>query len=140
VFACVWVMRMFGSVSITSGGSRRVLAISDVMAIVDAVQSFRRDRHRLPSPDEGVGSLVVGHYLDQLPIDPWGRLYVYTADGERFQVTSLGADGAAGGKGEAADIDSNDLSLRIGLTEPLQPTPAVGPNGERDTSESGRRG
>lgn len=36
--------------------------------------------------------------------DPWGRPYRYTADGNRFSVETLGADGQAGGSGADADV------------------------------------
>lgn len=39
-----------------------------------------------------------------LPVDPWGRAYLYTTDGQTYRVYSLGADGKPGGTGEATDI------------------------------------
>ena len=49
-----------------------------------------------------------GPYLknDQALKDPWGRPYLYKAPGQHgeFDVYSLGADGAEGGSGEAADV------------------------------------
>lgn len=31
-----------------------------------------------------------GPYLPELPLDPWGHPYVYTKDGQTFDVTSTG--------------------------------------------------
>ena len=47
-----------------------------------------------------------GGYLSELPIDPWGRPYLYLSPGEHGEVDiySLGADGLSGGEGQAADI------------------------------------
>jgi len=40
------------------------------------------------------------------PLDPWGRAYAYSVDANTQQVSlsSLGADGAAGGSGDATDV------------------------------------
>jgi general secretion pathway protein G len=44
--------------------------------------------------------------LPELPIDPWGRPYLYLSPGENGEVDlySLGADGLSGGEGQNADI------------------------------------
>ena len=52
-----------------------------------------------------------GPYLKKaLPIDPWGRPYVYHSPGENnsdtYDLLSLGRDGAPGGTGEDVDITS----------------------------------
>lgn len=41
-------------------------------------------------------------------LDPWGRPYLYKSPGEHGEagLSSLGADGQAGGTGENADVDS----------------------------------
>ena len=47
-----------------------------------------------------------GGYLPELPIDPWGRPYLYLSPGENGEIDlySLGADGLSGGEGQNADI------------------------------------
>ena len=47
-----------------------------------------------------------------VPADPWGHNYIYRAPGEHgaFDIISLGADGAEGGSGVAADISLNTLT------------------------------
>src|SRR3546814_21056899 len=47
-----------------------------------------------------------GGYVRRLPADPWGNPYQYRQPGERgaFDIFSFGADGAAGGEGDGADI------------------------------------
>jgi len=78
---------------------------------------------RYPTTAEGLQALVaaggggggVGRnynpdgYLEKVPIDPWGNLYAYASDGQQFIIKSFGADGAEGGDGKNADIDSRDL-------------------------------
>jgi len=43
-----------------------------------------------------------------VPVDPWGRPYLYRFPGEKnagaFDLESLGRDGKAGGDGEDADV------------------------------------
>lgn len=50
---------------------------------------------------------------DMVPVDAWGRPFVYATQGdEAFTLLSLGADGAEGGEGENADISFGDLQRR----------------------------
>lgn len=49
-----------------------------------------------------------GPYLAEgkLPTDPWGKAYSLVAQGDgRVRIYSLGSDGAAGGEGEARDVE-----------------------------------
>ena len=47
-----------------------------------------------------------GGYLAELPMDPWGRAYLYLSPGEyrEADIYSMGADGLPGGEGQNADI------------------------------------
>ena len=48
-----------------------------------------------------------GPYLKKsVPLDPWGRAYVYRVPGAKgeFDLFSLGKDGKPGGTGQDADI------------------------------------
>jgi general secretion pathway protein G len=48
-----------------------------------------------------------GPYLrKEVPMDPWGRAYIYACPGEHgdYDLVSLGADGQEGGEGENADV------------------------------------
>ena len=52
-----------------------------------------------------------GPYLKKrMPLDPWGRVYLYKSPGEgdpaTYDLQSLGADGRPGGYGRDADIRS----------------------------------
>jgi general secretion pathway protein G len=76
---------------------------------------FKDDIGRYPTQTEGLQALVadpgavgwLGPYLKSTKAlnDPWGRPLVYTlsADGAA-SITSLGADGKAGGKGVNQDL------------------------------------
>ena len=50
--------------------------------------------------------------IKKVPKDPWGNAFVYTIPGqggEDYSISSLGADGQAGGDGRNADINSWEL-------------------------------
>jgi len=53
---------------------------------------------------------LMPHLLDEPPIDPWGRPLIYEPKpgGRGYRLRCLGADGRAGGSGEAADLVVED--------------------------------
>lgn len=97
---------------------KRAKAVSDIALLKATIEQVRLDIKRYPSTDEGLNSLLTapvgakgwqGPYIQSVPLDPWGHRYVYTgpaagSQSETFEIVSYGADGAAGGTGEDADI------------------------------------
>ena len=95
-------------------------ARTDIATLEQALEMYRLDNMAYPAPGDGLQALVSapaglaqpqryrqGGYIRNLPNDPWGRPYQYQVpgrDGSSFDVYSYGADGAAGGEGENADI------------------------------------
>ncbi len=92
---------------------------ADFKAIETALKIYRLDNYVYPSTEQGLEALVepssldpeprnfkTGGYLEQLPLDPWGRPYIYLSPGEHGEVDleSLGADGLSGGEEQNADI------------------------------------
>ena len=86
-----------------------------------ALDGYRLDNGGYPTTDQGLAALRDkptrppvpsnwrGPYLRKaVPLDPWGRAYLYKAPGEKnagaFDLESLGRDGKAGGDGEDADV------------------------------------
>jgi general secretion pathway protein G len=105
-------------------------------AFETSIDLFRLDVGRLPLAEEGLDVLVrapqdapgwLGPYLarDAVPLDPWGRAYVYGLDasGGRYRLASLGSDGREGGAGSAADLVVEGGSV---LTPEEETTPADG--------------
>jgi general secretion pathway protein G len=104
--------RIFGNVD----KAKVRTAETQVKMLKGALQTFRLDVGRLPTAEEGLRILVErgaagrwdGPYLEEgLPEDPWGNPYVYELEPsgtQPFSLYSLGADGAEGGAGIAADI------------------------------------
>ena len=99
--------------------ARVTAARTDVNNLVQALKLYKLDNQRYPSAEQGLDALVrrpsVGAvpanwkpYLDKLPNDPWGRPYQYLNPGVKgeIDVFSFGADGAAGGDGNNADLGS----------------------------------
>ena len=83
-------------------------AKADIEMIDQAVQRFYLDNRRYPTTEEGLASLQP--YLRRASQDPWNRPYTYAApgpNGRPYAITTLGADGRAGGSGKDADISSN---------------------------------
>lgn len=101
--------------------ARQAAAKSDLQAISQALDLFKLDNFRYPTTDQGLEALVdkpdnarnwpEGGYLRKSPTDPWENPYVYISPGVDgpYDLYSMGADGAEGGEGPAADISLNDL-------------------------------
>ena len=98
-------------------------AKSQIEIFALALNSYRLDNDQYPTTEQGLQALRTvpsvgdappnwkGPYISRdIPLDPWGRPYVYLAPGHAnpitFDVYSLGRDGKIGGEGEDADITS----------------------------------
>ena len=92
---------------------------ADFKAIETALKIYRLDNYVYPTTEQGLIALVEpstldpeprnfkeGGYLAEVPLDPWGRPYLYLSPGENGEVDlySLGADGLSGGDGQNGDI------------------------------------
>ena len=105
------------------GDAKSSAAKSQVELLSLALNSYRLDNDRFPTSAEGLEALRTqpttgelppnwrGPYLSRLvPLDPWGRAYVYISPGNvnanSYDLYSLGRDGKPGGEGEDADVTS----------------------------------
>ena len=100
--------------------ARRTKAVADLASLGQALNLYRLDNGVYPTTDQGLAALRERPtappvpkswrsegYVDRIPDDPWGNPYVYVLVGpQRYALKSLGADGAEGGDGAAADIDA----------------------------------
>ncbi|MEM8616807.1 MAG: type II secretion system major pseudopilin GspG [Pseudomonadota bacterium] len=99
----------------------------NIAALSQALEQYALDAYDYPSQAQGLDALVKrpqrlaagasyreGGYLQKssIPLDPWGRPFVYERPGERsgraYDLYSLGADGEEGGEGADADIGNWD--------------------------------
>ncbi|WP_323804056.1 type II secretion system major pseudopilin GspG [Sulfitobacter litoralis] len=104
--------------------ARVTVAQSDIRAVGSALELYRLDNRTYPTTAQGLQALAVrptappeprnwvaGGYLTAVPVDPWGNDYIYVSPGANggFDLVSLGADGAPGGDGVAADLAHGQL-------------------------------
>lgn len=106
--------RLFGKV----GMAKQKAAKAQIELFGTAFDAFRLDVGRYPTTEEGLKALRekpsgaeawLGPYLPkEIPVDPWGKSYVYKCPGEHsdYDLISYGLDGAEGGEGENQDIVS----------------------------------
>ena len=105
------------------GDAKTSAAKSQIEIFALALNAYRMDNDNFPTTDQGLDALRTaptvgdaprnwrGPYLSKVvPLDPWGRPYVYIAPGkanpQSFDLYTLGRDGKVGGDGEDADITS----------------------------------
>ena len=98
------------------GKSEVKVARAQIDALEKALDQYRLDTGHYPASEAGLSALMEkpqneakwgGPYLKKnVPLDPWGRPYVYKLPGEHgeFDLVSYGKDGQPGGNGEAADV------------------------------------
>lgn len=91
-------------------------AKAQIDAMEKALDQYRFDVGRYPTNEQGLNALVTqpagvtkwaGPYLKKgVPMDPWGKPYIYKIPGEHgeYDLYTYGRDGAPGGTGEDADI------------------------------------
>ncbi|HET9385025.1 MAG TPA: type II secretion system major pseudopilin GspG [Gemmatimonadales bacterium] len=109
--------RILGRVSEAKGATAR----TQIELLGLALDSYRLDNGRYPTSEQGLAALNEtparepvppnwrGPYLRKtIPVDPWGRPYVYRSPGESnpaaYDLFSLGRDGQPGGSDEDADV------------------------------------
>jgi general secretion pathway protein G len=105
------------------GDAKVTAARAQIELFALALESYRLDNDYYPSTAQGLAALRTrptgdpaprnwrGPYVRKaIPLDPWGRAYVYrspgTVNAESFDLLSLGRDGEPGGEDEDADITS----------------------------------
>jgi general secretion pathway protein G len=98
--------------------ARVTVANTDIRTISAALKMYRLDNGDYPTTQQGLKALAERPttppvpsnwsgegYLSDVPMDPWGNPYHYTAQSGRFELKSLGKDGKPGGEGLDADLD-----------------------------------
>ena len=99
--------------------SKAKAAKIQIKSLASALDLYFLDAGRYPNTSEGLTALIQhpagtngwnGPYLrgNAVPIDPWGRPYVYRSPGQHgaYDIISYGADGQEGGTGAGTDITS----------------------------------
>lgn len=101
------------------GKSEVKVARAQMDSLEKALDQYRLDTGHYPTQEQGLAALTKrpaneprwdGPYLKKdLPLDPWGRAFVYKVPGEKseYDLVSYGKDGTPGGTGEAADLKNH---------------------------------
>lgn len=104
--------RYFGQI----GKAEIKAARAQIDALEKALDQYRLDAGRYPTTEQGLNALMTkpagvkkweGPYLKkEIPLDPWGKAYVYKCPGDHgeLDLLSYGRDGSPGGSGEDADV------------------------------------
>lgn len=104
--------RYFSTIGKASAGTAK----QQIESFGKALDTYRLDTNHYPTTEQGLAALLTkpndeakwqGPYLSKaVPVDPWGKPYVYRAPGTNgdFDLLSYGKDGQPGGEGENADI------------------------------------
>lgn len=105
----IGVVAFIGCVAAFSGvdarGAMKVeRAQRDLRTLAEALTRYRSETGTLPTPEQGLTSLVERNELKALPVDPWGTPYRYEIVDGRAAVVSRGSDGDPGGEDDAADL------------------------------------
>ena len=93
---------------------------ADMAQTVKALEIYKLNELSYPKTSQGLDALITPHselknpflfpedgYISALPLDPWGREYIYENPPRRskkYDLYTLGADGLEGGSGEDSDI------------------------------------
>lgn len=103
--------------------ARSAKARLQIESLETALKLYKLDNGSYPTTEQGLRALVEapavgglskswrqGGYLEKgnVPKDPWDHDFVYVSPGAQgdFDLSSLGADGEAGGEGKNKDINS----------------------------------
>lgn len=99
------------------GKSERKVAAAQLTAFAKALDQYRLDTGHYPTTEQGLAALTAkpteeskwdGPYLERaVPLDPWGRRYVYRQPGQNgaeYDLLSYGKSGQPGGEGENTEI------------------------------------
>jgi len=104
--------------------ARRTKAQIQIRSFEEALASFKLDNGFFPSTEQGLQALVekprtgkipahyrVKGYIKKIPADPWNNQYIYLSPGihDDYDIISYGPDGASGGDGDDADINSWEI-------------------------------
>jgi len=111
---------LVGPALFKQGDKARVVAAHvQIKNFMSAIGQYKLDTGLFPTTEQGLAALRAapagvtqwqGPYMPQeIPVDPWGRPYIYKYPGDHGDepdIICLGADGQPGGEGIYADIVS----------------------------------
>ncbi|MDH4120927.1 MAG: type II secretion system major pseudopilin GspG [Deltaproteobacteria bacterium] len=116
------IMGLVATQMVNSAAQARVQTTKiQIQSLISSLDLYRLQNANYPTTEQGLNALVKmpelgrlptnwqGPYLRKLPADGWGNDFIYTSDGNTFQIISYGKDGQPGGAELDADITSDKL-------------------------------
>ena len=98
--------------------AKEIAAKTQIVAFVASLDTYEVDNGGFPKGSEGLMDLVQapsdvqswkGPYMNKIPMDPWGRPYVYVCPGRNnprsYDIYSVGADGREGTEDDVTNWD-----------------------------------
>jgi len=80
-----------------ASGAKPTQAKADINALLSALSLYKLNKGHYPSTQEGLKALVTAKSMTKIPMDPWGRDYIYrypgTIDKNEPEIISVGEDG-----------------------------------------------
>ena len=104
--------------------ARKTAAQVQIRQLEGALNLYRLDNGSYPTTEQSLEALVTkptispippkwreGGYLPKVPLDPWGKPFVYLSPGTHgeFDLISYGTDEEPGGEGKNEDIENWNL-------------------------------
>ena len=93
---------------------------ADIAQTEKALEMYKFNELQYPTTSQGLEALIIPSsslknpylfpedgYISSLPLDPWGREYIYEfppRKSKKFDLYTLGSDGMEGGTGDETDI------------------------------------
>jgi general secretion pathway protein G len=117
IFTLVIVYYMLIPIGGSSHEGRTTAAKTQISVIGTALGAYKTDTGKYPSTVDGLHALIQapfgstnwhGPYIErEIPLDPWGRNYIYIFPGihnsEGYDLSSRGPDGYAGNEDDIAN-------------------------------------
>jgi len=87
------------SLTSKSDDAKKKLTCVQMQSIAKALKMYKIDNSSYPTTQEGLKSLVEKKYFEdnKLPLDSWQNQYIYTLDGDSFEIFSFGPNKKEGG-------------------------------------------
>ena len=104
--------------------AKRTTTEVQIRSFEQSIARFKLDNGFFPTTEQGLNALVekpqtgripthynAKGYIKKIPNDPWGNPYIYLSPGIHgdYDIISYGPDGASGGDGDDADINSWEI-------------------------------
>ena len=87
--------------SLTGKGeeAKQKLTCIQMKSISQSLKMYKIDNSTYPTTDEGLAYLASKNYFEEgdVPVDSWGNQYIYTLNGQKFEILSLGGNKIEGG-------------------------------------------